>query len=463
MSTFADPEPTLSELRYRFRTGGETPLGVAQRVLDRIAGADEALNAFLAVDVESVLTQAEQATLAWRRPGPHPPLLGIPVSVKDTIEVAGMPTTYGSSVFTDNVCPDSLLASRLRASGAVIIGKTNTPEFALITEVRNRLRPPGRNALDPTRTCGGSSGGAAASVAAGMSAAAIGTDSAGSIRIPAAYHGLVGLKPSYQRIPWVQRWKASLTRSHAGPITRDAADAWTLLKVLSGSDWRDPSSILPALAESDFQRALATPWRAHKVALILEEPPGAGPGDAALTTDMAAYVKECFADVTVLSWEDLVSPPAQHRIWPYSAEHVAAALALKPDFPDLLPELTEYARPVYADGLAQSGHEYLRATGAEKRRGMELRNNLARFDYVFAVVAPEAPTVSENYEPLSFARLGLLNNAGVPAVSVPFGSYPSGMPRALQIIGRFGDDAGVLALAELLPEWAGASRPNAAD
>jgi catechol 2,3-dioxygenase-like lactoylglutathione lyase family enzyme len=149
----------------------------------------------------------------------------VPVSVKDTIEMSGLRTTYGSLAFKDNRQDDSEIVVRLRRAGAVILGKTTPPEFALLGATANRQGRPGANPWDLGRTCGGSSGGAGAAVAAGLGPLAVGTDSAGSIRVPAAYNGVFGLKPTYQRIPSVQKWRASPLRSHNGPLARTVADA----------------------------------------------------------------------------------------------------------------------------------------------------------------------------------------------------------------------------------------------
>ncbi|TYB44002.1 amidase [Actinomadura chibensis] len=442
-------EPTLLQLRERFRGGEDTPLAAVARALDRVDAHDGTIHAFLAVDRDRALAEAETATKAWRAAGPRPALLGLPVSVKDTIEVSGMPTTYGSAVFRHNRRPDSVLAERLRRHGAIIIGKTNTSEFALRTDVRNRLTGPGRNPLDPARSCGGSSGGAAASVAAGMCAAAIGTDSAGSIRIPAAYQGLTGFKPSFRRLPWVQDWNAAPTRSHPGPITRDARDAWELTKTLGGPDWRDPASGLGPLADEEFERALSSGTDGLRVGFITEEAE-ASEEEAALARELADFLRDAFGALDRLRWDRLVPPPTPARVWPYAAEHVAAALRLSPDFFAAADELTDYARPIYEAGRTQSAVEYLHATSAERGRGLALRQALTAYDYAFSVVAPEAPRLTESTAPPQFPRLALLNLAGLPAVSVPFGAYRSGLPRAMQIIGRFGDDAGVLAMAEKL-------------
>ena len=445
-------EPTLRELRGRFSRGEDTPLAATQRMFDRIDALDSELHAFLATDRETAYAAAELATEAWEGSGSKPPLLGIPISVKDTIEVAGMPTTYGSQLFRTNRQPDSVVAQRLRAAGAIIVGKTNTPEFALITEVRNRLTPPGTNPLDHARTAGGSSGGAATSVAAGMSVAALGTDSAGSIRIPAAYQGLVGFKPSYQRIPWVQTWKASLTRSHVGPITQDVADAWELTQILSGIDWRDPSSRWSGLQERQFSDHRALNHRQFRAAVLTDDGEDCNAEDRRLLEELIAEVEQRFESVERLQWREVLpaSQPTGAGGWTYAGEHVAGALALCPELPDRLDELTEYARPHYEWGLEQPAHEYLRGVGDDRLRGLHLAHELGRFDCVFTLSASEAPLLApeESYVPKGFPLLGALNLAGLPAVSIPFGRYESGMPRAIQVVGRYGEDARILAIAE---------------
>lgn len=444
-------EPSAAELRRRFQVGDDTPSDALERCLARIDEADGDLNAFLATDREAARAEADRATKAYRQSQlALPPLLGVPVSVKDTVEVAGMPTTYGSALFADNQRPDSLLAQRLRAQGAVIVGKTNTPEFALVTDVRNRLGGPTRNPLDPSRTAGGSSGGAAAALAAGMCAVSVGTDSAGSIRVPAAYTGLVGLKPTYQRIPWVQDWKASLTRSHSGPISRDAQDAWDLLVALSGYDYRDPSSRLPALDPSDLDRARMAVAQPLNVAILLDE---TGPfnDDVVLGEEVREVLTDLVGKPTQLSFADLVEPFETSAIWTYAAEHYAAAEKLRGDLWTIAPDLlTDYARPIYTAAREQIAYDYVRQSQAQRQAGIEFAHELDAYDYVFTTVAGEAPVIEEPYVPIAFPRLGLINIAGLPAASVPFGTYPSGLPKAIQIIGRFGDDAGVLALAERL-------------
>lgn len=225
----------IADLLTAFRARELSPVEVARDVLERIEVADPQLNAFLAVTAELALEQARLAEDAYRR-GESGALLGVPVSVKDAFDLAGVPTTLGSLIHRDDVAAaDSGVVGRLRAAGAVIVGKTNTAEFGQSATTENRLRAAARNPWDPMRTPGGSSGGAAASVAAGLATIAVGSDGGGSVRIPAAFTGLFGLKPTQG----LCRDEGAAFRAMSdfvspGPLAWRASDARVMLEVLAG-------------------------------------------------------------------------------------------------------------------------------------------------------------------------------------------------------------------------------------
>ena len=209
------------------------------------------LGAFLTVDPEGALAAADAADRRLAS-GETAPLLGVPIGVKDLHETRGLRTTYGSLAFRDNVpAEDCIPVERLRAAGAVIVGKTNTPAFGLLGETKNRLGPEARNPCDRSLTTGGSSGGSAAAVAAGLIPGATGTDSAGSITAPSSMCGTFGIKPTLGRIPtWPIPDDSMLFLTH-GPIAATVADAVALLEVMAGHDSRDPMAVrapLPDLA-----------------------------------------------------------------------------------------------------------------------------------------------------------------------------------------------------------------------
>jgi aspartyl-tRNA(Asn)/glutamyl-tRNA(Gln) amidotransferase subunit A len=234
----------IAELRDRFRRRELSPVDVVREALGRIEEHDGELNAFLAVTTDLALEQAGRAEAAYARGDVAPPLLGVPVSIKDAFHVQGVVTTLGSLVHRDDVAPaDSGVVRRLAAAGAVFTGKTNTAEFGQSATTDNRLGPDTRNPWDPTRTPGGSSGGAAASVAAGFSTVAVGSDGGGSIRIPAAFTGLVGLKPTSGLCLDEHGFRAMTEFVSPGPLAWRVADARVLLGVLTDRTypWRPPA------------------------------------------------------------------------------------------------------------------------------------------------------------------------------------------------------------------------------
>lgn len=204
-------------------------------------GQGEHLRAFLALEGERALAAADAIDATVARGEDPGPLAGVPVGVKDLTETAGLTTTYGSVAFRANVpSEDAVLVARLRAAGAIVVGKTNTPAFGMLGETKNRLGPDARNPRDPARTPGGSSGGSAAAVAAGLVPLATGSDSAGSIAVPSSFCGVVGLKASLGRIPTVPSPDDSLQWLSNGVLAASVEDCELALSVLAGHDPRDP-------------------------------------------------------------------------------------------------------------------------------------------------------------------------------------------------------------------------------
>ena len=230
------------ELRAHYERRELSPLEVARVVLDRLEALEPRLRAFVTPTPERALAQAAAAESAYRE-GSAGPVAGIPVSIKDLTATAGIRTTRGSLLHADDVPgEDAPLVERLYRAGAVMLGKSNTSEYGWKGDTTNRVRGSTQNPWREGRTAGGSSGGAAAAVASGIGPIAQGSDGAGSIRIPAAFCGIYGIKPSYGRVP---QWPAGSTLSHVGPIARTVADAALMVDVMEGSDPRDRWS-LPA-------------------------------------------------------------------------------------------------------------------------------------------------------------------------------------------------------------------------
>ncbi len=231
------------ELASAVRAGELSAVELTEAFLARIGAVDPLLNAIPTLVPERALVEAAAADRRARQGLPLGPLHGLPIAVKDLMDTAGIRTTYGSPLYADHVpTADSLLVERLRAAGAIVIGKTNTPEFGAGSQTFNPVFGPTRNPHDLTRTAGGSSGGAAAAVAAGLLPFADGSDLGGSVRNPASFCNVVGLRPSPGRIPSGRPGNAWDPLSLLGPIARDVRDAGLLLAALAGPDDRSPIS-----------------------------------------------------------------------------------------------------------------------------------------------------------------------------------------------------------------------------
>src|SRR5437762_11748257 len=264
-----------------------SPIEVTDAVLSRIDAINPVLNAFCVVAAEQVRAAAREAEIAVTKGEPLGPLHGVPVSIKDVLSTRGLTTTGGSRLFADRVPDeDAIAVARLRAAGAVVLGKTNTSEFGHKAVTENPLFGVTRNPWNPALTPGGSSGGAAAAVASGCGPLALGTDGGGSIRIPAAFCGVYGFKPSYGPVPGRGGFPGFAHVSHVGPITRTVRDAALMLDVIAGGDDRDraslprePGSYLEA-CEGDVQ-GLHVAWTADLGYARVAARGAAARGDAA--------------------------------------------------------------------------------------------------------------------------------------------------------------------------------------
>src|SRR5512145_220484 len=230
---------SASDMVARFQDRSLSPVEAAEAAFARIERLNPTLNAYCFIDREGAFAAARQSEARWAKGAPLGPVDGVPTSVKDLVLAKGWPTRRGSKTTTSDPAPeDAPSVARLRESGAVLLGKTTTPEFGWKGVCDNPLTGITRNPWDPARTPGGSSGGSAAAVAAGMGPLTIGTDGGGSIRIPCAFSGLFGIKPTFGRVP---AWPLSPfgTVAHVGPMTRTVTDAALMLNVIAQPDARD--------------------------------------------------------------------------------------------------------------------------------------------------------------------------------------------------------------------------------
>jgi aspartyl-tRNA(Asn)/glutamyl-tRNA(Gln) amidotransferase subunit A len=449
---------SATDLLEGYRRRDFSPVEVTQEVFDRIDKLNPELSAFLALNVDDASRAAKTAESAWMSSGERGLLCGVPISLKDSIELDGHPTTYGSKAFVDNYQPDSEIARRIRREGGVIIGKTNLPEFALHGAVDNLISPPGRNPWNLDHTCGGSSGGAGSQVASGLGPLAIGTDSGGSVRMPAAINGIFALKPTYQRIPAVQTWRAAPGRSHNGPMTRTVRDSALILQALAGYDPRDAESNMPSV--EDYFSFASGDVRGIRIALSYDFGRGFPMDDEAL--EQVKEAARLFADLGCEIVE--ADPPTidepeelEPGVWAYSGDHYAAAEAMIPGFLDKhLDDLSPVARSVYEAGPYAKAWQYRRIVRRNRAYGLRVQEWFRDYDFLLSPEMGPAQRLDavrladRSRPPQSFNTP--FNHAYNPAAAVPIGFHSNGLPLAIQIVGRLRDDVGVLRMASMIEQ-----------
>jgi aspartyl-tRNA(Asn)/glutamyl-tRNA(Gln) amidotransferase subunit A len=376
----------------------------------------------------------------------------VPIAVKDLCWTRGERTTAGSKVLAGFVPDeDASVVTRLRAAGAVIFGKTNTPEFAY-GPLNAYHYGPSRNPWDPTRFTGGSSMGAAAALAGGLAPGAIGSDTGGSIRGPAHWSGVTGLMPTYGRVPLRGVVPLATTLDHVGPMTRSATDAALLLQALAGHDPLDPTSV--DVPVPDFAREAARPPARLRVGVprgflweALPSPIGAAV-QAAL--DELRRLGLSVEDAALPEWE--AAADASHvLIRSEAATEYRRTLAERPG--DLIPEVRERLEA----GMRTSAVEYLEARRAGDRFAHALRGLFDRLDVLALPGRPQtAPKMDESgrlLEPLSPRNYTApLNYPGVPALTVPCGFDGDGLPIGIQLVGRHWAEGTLLAVAHAYQE-----------
>ncbi|MBI3030701.1 MAG: amidase [Candidatus Rokubacteria bacterium] len=462
---------SATELAGAIKRKQVSPLEVIDAVLARIEKLNPTLNAYCTVTAEAARREARAAERALMKRGAKLGRLhGVPFSIKDLIITKGVRTTWGTRLYADHVPEeDAPIVARLKAAGGILVGKTNTPMFGWIGATHNLLFGATRSPWNLDRTPGGSSGGAGAAVAAGMAPLAVGTDGGGSIRIPASFSGIFGLKPSYGRVP-IHPPSAAWSLSHAGPMTRTVADAALMLNVLAGPDERDQYS-LPAPGV-DYVKALKGSLKGLRVGWTstLGFAKVVDPEIAAIAERAARGFKHfgCRVDGVDPRFPD--PSPAWDAIF---CGGIAARL--KPYFPDRRADIDEGLVRIIEDTLTWPPTKYIQAWFERLAFWEPVRKFFETYDLLLTptVACPPfkvgldnpaviAGTPIEPYGWIPFTYP--FNMTGQPAASVPCGFTSDGLPIGLQIVGRRFDDATVLRAAATFEEahpWAGKKPPIA--
>ncbi len=446
---------SASELLLAYRRQKLSPVEVTTAVLEQIQRREPELNAFVLLDPEGALRDARASEARWRASKPAGLLDGIPISVKDLLLTRGWPTRSGSRTVSASGPweQDAPAVARLREHGAILLGKTTTSEFGLRGRGDSPLTGVTRNPWHPAHTPGGSSAGAVTAVAAGFGPLAIGTDGGGSIRVPAAYVGVVGFKPSFGRVPASPAVLVGVP-PHVGPIARSVRDAALLLSVIAEEDDRDPFR-LPE-APGDFRDALGRSWRKTRIGVSATLGYARVDSDILLAFERAVREFEALGASVEAADPPISSPEAMLRTLfaaraAFSIRHLGEAARRELD-PAVLGAALEGERLTALDYLA-----------AEAER-VALAESMARYHRRFDLLltpttAKPAPLVDavHDREATPFAYPFSLTRQ--PAISVPCGTSAAGLPIGLQIVGRPFEDGLVLSAAEAFQTRFGQLRP----
>lgn len=446
---------TAVELVTAYGAGDLSPVEVTSAVLDRIEEADSELNAYNLVDADAALAQAKESEQRWRTGYSKGLLDGVPISIKDIFLTKGWPTLRGSrSVDPDQPWEvDSPVAARLRADGMVFVGKTTTPEIAWKAVTDSPLTGITRNPADPSKTAGGSSGGAGAAVAAGMAPLAVGTDGGGSVRIPASFCGIVGFKPTQGRIPM---YPASpfAPLAHAGPMTRTVEDAALLMDILALPDHRDPTSQAPPhlTYRGEFNREVTGMHVAYSRDL----------GYLEVDEEVGRIVDAAVAKIDQAGLHVTAADPGfGDPIESFEKMWASGAAALLRTMPGARETIDPGLGTVWDLGESLSAIDYIQARGVGAAIGIRMGEfgeehnalltptvGIPPFEAGHDVPPGSGMTRWPQWAGFSFP----FNMTGQPAISVPVGHTAAGLPVGLQIVGpRHADDL-VLALGRFV-EW----------
>ena len=434
-------ELTAAELAAGYASRAFSPRDALESVLTRIEAVNPKLNAIVTFDIAGARAAADTSTARWRDGQARRVFDGVPLTVKDNIPVRGMRATWGSRIYADWVPEkDELPVAKLRDGGAVIIGKTNCPEFTLQGYTDNLVFGVTRNPWDLALTPGGSSGGAVAAVAAGFGPVAVGTDGGGSIRRPAAHTGLVGFKPSRDAVARSDGFPMILLDCEViGPIARTVADARSLFHALAGLPVTPPS---PAL---------------RPLHILYVRQFGGSPVDAQIAASVDQAAKHLAALAHII--EEATAPfdiDALNRAWPVISQ-VGLAWLLK-GHAQRLDEISPPMQDMARAGHALSAADYYAAVEVILALRQRLAEFFARTDLILTptiaalswpAAEPFPPTIAgQSVGPRGHAVFtAFANMAGCPAISIPCAPSKTGLPIGFHLVGRVGHDDMILAAA----------------
>jgi len=462
----------IDELSPLLRHGRVSPVELTAALLERVARVDPAVNAFILVMRDEALGAARVAEGEIRRGEYRGPLHGVPIGVKDLFDVAGVPTTIGSIIMRDNVpAQDATVVARLKTAGAILLGKQNLHEFAFGITSENPHFGAVRNPWDLARVPGGSSGGTAAAIAARLGPAGLGSDTGGSIRIPAAFSGVAGIKPTYGLVSRAGALPLAWSMDHVGPLGGTVADCAVVLQAIAGPDSRDPSTAAARVAA--YSEALEGGVAGLRIGVPRDHFfDVVDPRVEGLVRDAITELASQGAVV-----DEVSLPHARHA--PSAGAAIMSSEAASWHGSWLRDRAADYGADVLTrirGGLLCRATDYL---AAQKMRTLIQRDFAAAFRDVDVILAPTVPTIApeigrtfDRTAPLDLVPRTITNRAtvpanlaGIPAASIPCG-FVDGMPVGLQIMGPSFGEATVLRVArayERATRWHTERPPMPAD
>jgi len=435
-----------------------SPVEVVRSFLERIEAINPKINAYVTLTADSALAEAKQAEDALMRGRELGPLHGVPVSIKDLVFTKGVRTTMGSKLLEDFVPEDDAVhVARLKEAGAIMLGKTNTPEFGLKMLTDNLIFGITRNPWNLQRSPGGSSGGAAAAVAAGLGPLAAGNDGGGSIRIPSSCCGVFGIKPQLGRVPRYPIFHGAEILTHEGPITRTVEDAALMLDVMAGPHWGDVYSI-PAPGVS-FAESLQGGVKGLKIAWSPDL------GYAEVNPEVREICERAAGEFSRLGAEvEEAHPgfdnPESHHATLFVADHLAVITSFGP-VDQIVNEVDPLTATILYVAAEMKAIEYAKAMFARQELAVKMGKFFQIYDLLLTPTLAAPPPPVDVADPADFLKwlpfVVVFNLTGQPAASVPAGWTEDGLPVGLQIVGRPYDEVTVFRAAaafEQASPWA---------
>jgi len=442
--------PTIAEAARQIAAKQLSPVELTKACFHRVHTLDHHLHAFVHLTEERALAEAQAAETAIMTGTPKSPLHGIPIGLKDIVDTKGIPTTCQSKLLQNHIPDrDATCAEKLAAAGSVLIGKLTTHEFADGGPSFDLLRPPARNPWKTDRFTAGSSSGTAAAVASGMILCGIGTDTGGSIRGPAAYCGIAGLKPTYGLVSRAGVAPAAFSLDHIGPMAWTAEDCAVMLQVLAGYDPSDPASAQRPIP--DYRAALLTGIKGARIGVVHHFHETDHKVGEATQRGISAAI-DTFRGLGAEIREVQLSPLQDWHACGSLISIVERAAAYEEWARTRLQEFGERMRSRLMLGAFVSGVDYLQAVRRRRELRAELKTAMANLDVVLTAVFPnEAPQIDtipkwDVFQQPSFMMP--FNVAGYPAMSICSGFGAGGLPVAMQLVGKPFQEATVLRVAD---------------